>query len=371
MQYFINHNRMERRNMSKEVLNIKNDILGLSQQFEELGVDNKIFLKEVSFAMQALGNNAYLASSDKNSILSAVYNLALTGLTLNPALAYAYLVPRKKNKSDAKPVCVLDISYRGLIKLAIDSGGIKSVHSSCVYDKDHFQAQEGTDPFIVHKPDYFSDRGNLTGAYVVATLPDGSKLQTIMSKEEIEKIKAISQFKGEGSIWDLHGPEMYKKTVIKRARKLWPHSDKLANAVQVLNEHEGFEPIQRQLKPDVQMPKALKTEVDYEVDGLPIPTVTHPKPLEAQDSVTGKFMPGTAKEEDIPPQPVPASEEPSETSDKLFMVLKDWEEAVGEKVFQRLLKKHFPKLKYPAEFKVLELETLVEICKEAEKKGQQ
>ncbi|MDO1851433.1 hypothetical protein Q2367_25255, partial [Escherichia coli] len=34
---------------------------------------------------------------------------------------------------------------------------------------------------------------------------------------------------------------MMKKTVIKRASKLWPKSERLDTAVQVLNEHEGID----------------------------------------------------------------------------------------------------------------------------------
>lgn len=221
------------------------EIYALENKFATLGIKKETFLIEAGFAWQAMKKNDYLAKCSTDSIKTSVYNLALTGLTLNPALAYAYLVPRKLNKNDKYPQCVLDISYRGLVKLATDSGGIKSVHGSGVYENDFFDAQEGTTPFIEHRPLYFGDRGNFIGAYVVATLPDGSKKHTIMSKNDIEKVRAVSQMKG-GGPWAKWYEEMAIKTVIKRARKLWPHSDKLATAVEILNQGEGFEDYQKQ-----------------------------------------------------------------------------------------------------------------------------
>lgn len=207
-------------------------IKDLKEKFLLVGVDKETFLKEASFAMQAITKNDLLASCSKVSIQASVYNLALTGLTLNPALEYAYLVPRGKK-------CILDISYRGMVKIATDSGGIKTVHGKGIYEKDFFEAQEGSDPYIKHAPLYFEDRGEMIGAYVVATIADGTKKHHIMSKAEIKKVEKKSPMAGKGP-WKDWTEEMWIKTVIKRARKLWPHSDKLAYAVQVMNEAEGF-----------------------------------------------------------------------------------------------------------------------------------
>lgn len=65
------------------------------------------------------------------SKLQAVFNVALTGLTLNPTLKLAYLVPRYNNASRELEVH-LEPSYQGLVKLVTDTGSAKSVSSQVV-----------------------------------------------------------------------------------------------------------------------------------------------------------------------------------------------------------------------------------------------
>jgi len=243
------------------LVKIEKGIKNLEEKFAAVGVPAEIFKKEASFALQALSNNKDLFNCPRMSILSAVYNIALTGLTLNPAFSYAYLVPRKRH---GKSICVLDISYRGLIKIATDGNVVKSVTANCIFENDRFSAVEGTNTFLEHEPSYFDDRGKFVGAYVVVTLNNGTKKHHIMSKADIDKRKSLSMYQGKGSIWDLWYNEMAIKTVIKSAWKLWPTScEKLANAVEILNENEGFEPLRsRNLKPIVEMPKEIKEIVE-------------------------------------------------------------------------------------------------------------
>ena len=76
--------------------------------------------KEKQFAIQALSSNDYLAKvaeGNRTSLQNAIINIASIGISLNPALKHAYLVPRKGG------VC-LDISYMGLLHLAQSSGVI-------------------------------------------------------------------------------------------------------------------------------------------------------------------------------------------------------------------------------------------------------
>jgi len=88
-------------------------VFSAQKQFEASNEYKMNFNREAGFAIQILMNNPYLMKADPLSVKDAVVNIALTGLTLNPALKYAYLVPRKV-KSDLK--CILDISYIGMIR---------------------------------------------------------------------------------------------------------------------------------------------------------------------------------------------------------------------------------------------------------------
>lgn len=201
------------------------------------------FNREANFAVQILDANSYLRSLDAQSIINSVTNISLIGLTLNPAMKYAYLIPRN-NK------CTLDISYIGMVKLLTDAGTVKNIVSDVVYQKEvdngNFDFRKGSDPYIKHKPLAFEkDKGEMIGAYAIAYFRDGGFQFEIMGKDEIEKIKMTSEsYKNEKtrqySPWENWESEMWKKTVLRRLFKMLPKtkmSEKLISALS--NEHEN------------------------------------------------------------------------------------------------------------------------------------
>jgi len=95
----------------------------IEPRFIELS-DQKTFAKECSFAMQHFAKNDYLDKATIESKLQAVLNVAQVGLTLNPVLKLAYLVPRFENGAVK---CFLEPSYQGLVKLITDTGSAKNV----------------------------------------------------------------------------------------------------------------------------------------------------------------------------------------------------------------------------------------------------
>lgn len=189
---------------------------------------------ESLFALQACSKNEYAMKTALNNPLSlkmAMANVAAIGLTLNPARGLAYLVPRD-NK------IVLDISYRGLIQLAVQAGTIKWAKAEIVHQNDTFEYL-GVDEKPKHQFDPFGDRGPLVGVYCVAKLADGTYLTEVMTLEQIEQVRKTS--KAKKGPWVIWYEEMAKKAVIKRASKTWPQvSPQFVQAVQVLNEHEGL-----------------------------------------------------------------------------------------------------------------------------------
>ena len=211
------------------------------------------FLKESQFALQLLTKNDFLlnvARGNPDSLQSAISNVAAIGISLNPALAFAYLVPRKVNKSQS--VC-LDISYRGLIKLATDTGVVKAMKAELVYANDTFTYNGFHEKPEFHA-DPFADRGELRGVYAMALLADGTVLVETMSIDEVNAIRDDSEAyksaldKGgwtlDNNVWVKFYTEMVKKTVIKRAYKTLPTSkgmEVVGKAIEVINEHEGIE----------------------------------------------------------------------------------------------------------------------------------
>ena len=219
-------------------------ILSSKESFEKIAPLNISFQKEAGFAMQLLEANSFLmstASQSKDSLRNALTNIAAIGLSLNPATKLAYLVPR------GKKVC-LDISYIGLVKLATDSGSILWVQAQVVRANDVFTIHgPGREPSHSFNP-FDSNRGDIVGAYCVAKTKDNEYLTEVMSLNELldirdrtEAYKAYAAKKTQSCPWISDETEMMKKTVIKRASKLWPKTDRFADAVRILDEHEGID----------------------------------------------------------------------------------------------------------------------------------
>ena len=172
--------------VKKEPATLKEFIHGFEYEFNLVKTDNQIhFEKEAQFAMQILSEKEFLlgiAKSNGASIRNAVINIAATGLTLNPVSQLAYLIPRKINKQWA--IC-LDISYKGLIRTATDSGSILWAQAEIVYEKDKFRLTSiGEKPIHEHDP-FSKERGKEVGAYVVVKTFEGDYLTTVMNIEEI------------------------------------------------------------------------------------------------------------------------------------------------------------------------------------------
>ena len=204
-------------------------------------VDEKTFNREAAFALQAINSNPQLGKCEPQSILQAVYNISLTGLSLNPVMKMAYLIPRW-SKEGVK--CSLDPSYQGLVKLLTDSGSVKSLYAHLVHHGDGFEVTLGTDTSISHVPKYESK--DIEKVYAVAILHDGSKQIEVMTAEEINAIRDMSESykafradKIKSCIWIDHYGEMARKTVIKRIAKYLPKTEqyeKFAEAVNLDNQ---------------------------------------------------------------------------------------------------------------------------------------
>ena len=197
--------------------------------------DSILWAKEKQFAIQALQGNKFLAdTAAKNpaSLQNAIINVASIGISLNPANKRAYLVPR-----DGK-VC-LDISYMGLMHLAMSTGSILWGQCKLVHDKDTYESN-GLDKAPTHKYSAFGDRGNVVGGYCTVKTATGDYLTDEMPLSEITKIQNAS--KAKKGPWATHWNEMARKTIVKRSSKYWPSIDRLSNAIEHINTDggEGF-----------------------------------------------------------------------------------------------------------------------------------
>lgn len=268
--------------MSNEVQLIEQSIRSLEPVFNDVLSDKRVlFAKELEFAMQVMASNSYMAkiaAENLQSLKDAITNVAAIGITLNPARKLAYLLPRKNR------IC-LDISYRGLMELAIQSGSVRWAQAHIVYSQDTFKLN-GYDREPTHVFDPFAEaevRGTMVGAYVVAKTRDGDYLTHTMPLGDIlairdrsEAWKAFKKDSTKKGPWNTDATEMVKKTVVKQGSKYWPQTDRLDQAIHYLNTDgdEGIELADAPPapgKPEVQMPQARPdvTDVEPRMDGQP------------------------------------------------------------------------------------------------------
>jgi len=194
--------------------------------------------KESIFVNQRMRQNEALQRCPPQSIQTAVISVATAGLSLDPNLKLAYLVPRDGQ-------CTLDISYMGLARLAEMSGAIDYVRADVVRKGDRF-IWRGLDEKPIHEiEDPFGEEDRpIVGVYCYVMTSKGAYLAGKMSKSEIDKVRQASKAPNSPA-WTKWYGEMAKKAIIKRESKLWPQAarEKVAGALGVLEATEGLKDI--------------------------------------------------------------------------------------------------------------------------------
>lgn len=254
--------------MSDQIALIEQTVYGVAERFNEVLSDKSIeFKREAEFAIQHILKNDFtikIASSNRQSVIDAVTNVAAIGVSLNPARKAAYLVPREGS------IC-LDISYRGLADMAIDSGAVSWVQAEIARKNDVFRLN-GMGKLPTHEFDPFAteeERGEIVGVYVVAKTADGDYLTHAMSIGKVFSIRDRSDLwkKKKSGPWATDAEEMIKKTCVKQGCKYWPRNERTGRLDQAIyhldnNTGEGLASIAEEeqssvaTKPKVAMPVA-------------------------------------------------------------------------------------------------------------------
>lgn len=205
-----------------------------------MGVD-----KFQAIVASAVADNMDLLECDRGSLLKACLQAAELGLALNKSMAEADILKvwngkTKRYEAQFRP------RYKGLMKLALQSGDVKKIESRIVYANDDFSYEEGTNPRITHKVK-MGNRGDMIGAYCTWTLSNGETQFEVMDRDQILAIRDRSSSKTkEGKVvgpWVTDEGEMWRKTVVRRATKYMPMSPEVARAVRADNVAEGIEDI--------------------------------------------------------------------------------------------------------------------------------
>lgn len=175
------------------------------------GVDRARFIRTTLTAIQT---NPSLVECDKGSLYNAVLRAAQDGLL--PDGREGALVPFK-GKCQWMPMAY-GIRKR-LAKCKI------LVEAHVVYSNDEFQVSLGDEPHIHHIPGPLDAvRGEMIGAYAIATTADGQKLREIMTKDQIEAVQKQSRA-ADSLMWTQFKSEAWRKTVLRRLAKAIPALD--------------------------------------------------------------------------------------------------------------------------------------------------
>lgn len=179
----------------------------------------------VKTALIAVNKTPKIAECSQTSLAQALMTAAELGLDVSGTLGSAYLIPYGNT-------CQLIVGYRGLIDLARRSGNIVSIEAHVVHAADTFAVRLGTDSVIQHVPNFAGDRGEVVAVYAVAKLRDGGLQFDVMTRDDVEKIRAKSRA-GKAGPWVDHWNEMAKKTVVRRLCKYLPLSVEMEKAMQL------------------------------------------------------------------------------------------------------------------------------------------
>ncbi len=189
-----------------------------------------------------------LAQCDPMSFLGAVIQCAQLGLEPGNALGHAYILPFEKRKKQGnqwiteRVEAQVIIGYRGMIDLARRSGQIVSIEARAVYEGDEFVCELGLDSKLSHQPDWQNPNRTrpelLRFVYAVAKLKDGGVQFDVMSRAEVDGIRARSKSADSGP-WVTDYAAMALKSVVRRLFKFLPVSIEMQQAVSIDEQAEA------------------------------------------------------------------------------------------------------------------------------------
>jgi len=242
---------MENNNELKELLNKnKKEIAALAPKYVNKERMMSIFLEAA--------NNPKIQACTKISVLKSAKRMAEMG-TDRVGPGGVWLIPF------GKELTVIP-DWRLIIDKARRVGVIKHATAEAVFDGDEFSYERGMNPNLIHKPNMKSNKKKLIAAYCIYTLPDGSKDFDVMTKDEVDAIRARSKAKDSGP-WVTDFAEMAKKTVIKRGLKIFEGaSPELTKLMDMDNEVTGF----AELTSGEETPIAEPKPIDVEHEEVPI-----------------------------------------------------------------------------------------------------
>jgi recombination protein RecT len=179
----------------------------------------------IRVAVTAMTRTPKLAQCEQASFFERL--LELSSMGLEPDGRRAHLIPFENRKRGVVE-CQLIVDYKGIVELAMRSGVVSFLHADVVCDNDEFEYDRGE--LKKHKIDFRKDRGAIYAVYAVCRFKDGTEKCDVMSKRDVDAIRARSRAANSGP-WVTDYNEMAKKTVFRRLSKWLPLSAEFRDAL--------------------------------------------------------------------------------------------------------------------------------------------
>jgi recombination protein RecT len=207
---------LARRSTSREPANLIRDLIErqkpeIARALIGTALDPERFAR---IAFTAIRQSPQLMRCRPESLLGALMTAAQLGLEPGP-LGEAWLVPFKDQVT-------FIVGYRGLLKLAWQSGQLRNISARVVYEADDFDFAFGLEPRLEHRPAR-GDRGAAIYVYAAATLLGGGVEFEVLSVEEVEAIRGRSAAAAARSgPWVTDWAAMARKTAVRQLARWLP-----------------------------------------------------------------------------------------------------------------------------------------------------
>lgn len=241
----------------------------------------------IQSALTAVQANETLMDCSPRSIFRAALRAATLGLSCDPSLGHAYIVPYK-NKDKGVIEANFQPGWRGIQYMALRTGKYAYINVSPIYQGETVIEDRITGDLKIE--------GSLTlstvpvGLIASFKLLSGYKKSIYMTNEELEDHgrKYSKGYSRSDSIWKTNQKIAYHKTILLKLLRTYGYLS--PNDTAVLNEDEDFETV------DVELPEENAVTI---IDSKPLSTAEANKAL-GMDDVDNDFI--------VAPKPDPMTE---------------------------------------------------------------
>lgn len=181
--------------------------------------------------LTAVKSTPKLLECTPESVLGGMMVAAQLGVELNTPAQEAFLLPFSNKIKDAngkeswRTEAQFILGYKGIIKLAYQSGQVASIVARSVYKGDEFDYAYGLEDKLFHRPNPDA-QGEPYLWYAVVKFTNGGSNYVVINKAEVEKHRARSKAK-DGPAWKNDFDAMARKTAIRILQPYIPLSPEL------------------------------------------------------------------------------------------------------------------------------------------------